>query len=146
MKPAEEPPRYGVAQEEAQAPVPEVSLSQPVAVGEEHGPAEKLDPDRLLMEFHSDAVAEEAAPPPVVVATHEQDRHTGLHEVGKRGQHPHMFGEHDPAVLEPEVEEVAVDDQAASRFLDVEQPAPECFFGVGRDRAKVYVGNEKGWL
>ncbi len=88
-----------------------------------------------MSKVDSDAVAQEASAPPVVVAAQEKYGYPGFHEVGQLREHSDVLGEDDPPVFEPEIEEIAIDDQAAARFLYMEQPSPERLFRLRRDRA-----------
>ena len=143
VKPAEEPAGESPAEHQPQYPVPQIPRSETVAVGEEDGLALHHDPHRIPVEFDPDSMAQEVAPPPVVIATHEQHRHPGVDQIREEGENPHVFREDHPAVLEPEVEEVPIDDQAAAGFLNVQEPAPEGLLGPPGDGAEVDIGNEE---
>lgn len=143
VDPAKEPAGRPAAENQPQNAVPEVSCSESVTVGNEDGFALSADPHRLLVEVDADLLPEKVAPPPIVVPSHDEHRHSRLDEIRQKGEDPHVSGEDHPAVLEPEVEEIPVDDQTASGFPDVQEPAPEGLFGFGRNGAEVDIGDEE---
>ena len=143
VDPAEQPAREPAAEDQPQDAVPEVSRSEPVPVREEDGPALDPDPHRLLVELDADLLPEKVAPPPVVVPSHDEHRHSRLDQIREKGEDPDVSGEDHPAVLEPEVEEIPVDDQTASGFPDVPEPAPEGLLGFRRNGAQVNIGDDE---
>ena len=143
VDPAEQPARGPATQYQPQDSVPEIPRPEPITVGHESGLALDADPYRLLVEIDADFAPQKVTPPPVVVAPHDEYRHPGFDHVRQKGENPDMSGENHAAILEPEVEEVAVDDQAAARFLDVQEPAAECLLGFARNGAEVDIGDEE---
>ena len=143
MQPTEQPPREPAPEDQSQDSVTDVARPEPVAVGDEDRFALDTNTRRVPPKVHADVVAEEVAAPPVVVAAHDEHRHSAVHEIGKASEYPDVLSEYDPAVLEPEVEQVPIDDQAATRFLYVQKPTPESLLGFPGDGTEVDIGYEE---
>ena len=75
-------------------------------------PASLSDP-RTDVIVHADVVAEHVTTPAVVIARHPQYRDAGVHEIRERGEDSKRRPRDDGAPLEPELEEIAVDDERA---------------------------------
>jgi hypothetical protein len=70
-----------------------------------------------------------------VVAADEGDRHARLDDAGERGEHAVVLAQDDGAVLEPEVEEVAIDQQPRRSIGRVGEEGAEGALGRARHRA-----------
>jgi acyl-CoA thioester hydrolase len=94
-------------------------------------------------DLHPHVPGEHASGPGVVVAAEEGDRHPRLHQVGERGEHPEVLPGDHGAVLEPEVEEVAVDEEPRGVPADPAEEVAEGALGALRDGAEVDVGDDE---
>jgi hypothetical protein len=77
---------------------------------------------RFLVKDHSDLICEIAASPPVVVASHEVNRDTGIADLAKEMEHPIVAGWNPGSPFEPEVEEVSVQEDQACRSAGKVEP------------------------
>ncbi len=143
VKPTEQPAREPAPEDQSQDSVPDVSRPEPVAVGDKNRFALDMDTRRVPLKVHADVVAEEVAAPPVVIAAHDEHRDSVVHKIRKAGEYPDVLSEYDPAVLEPQIEQVPIDDQAATRFLYMQKPAPESLLGFPGDGTEVDIGYEE---
>jgi len=101
-----------MAQHGAKASVLSIlDLAQPVAVLDDGFPARERSDPRPNVIVNADVVAEHVATPAVMVARYPEDWDVGLHEVGERGENSERRSRDDGSPLEPELEQVAVDDE-----------------------------------
>ena len=87
-----------------------------------------------------------SSPPPVVVPTHHRHRDSGVHQRGQSSKHPGMpTGDH-ALVLEPEVEQVSVDDNSG-RFPPAysSQARKACSVSGGATPKWTSLGEKDGW-
>lgn len=125
-------------------PVAQIAPEKAVAVchvgptggdGDLHRPVEQLD---------ADLVGQKAPHPCVVVADDEPHPHTGVDQFRETAQNPEASPRDDVVVLEPEIEQVAVDQQLVSRSRQGLQERNESPLRVGRNLAEVNVGDDDG--
>jgi hypothetical protein len=97
---------------------------------------------RVLQELQADLIAEVTATPPIVVSAHERDGQAGVHQLAQQTQNAFVPLGNAPTELEPEVEEVSVEDQERAGVGCSGQPRQEgLLLGLGR-RAEVDVGGD----
>ena len=143
---AEHPAEDPRPQDPARDAVAMVAAAEAVTVGNEGGAPGQRGTDRRPVERDPDLVGQARAAPPVVVATQERDRDTGVHGLRDRAQHAHMAARDRPPVLEPEVEDVAVQDHVRGTSADVAQPVHEIGRARARFRPEVRVAHHIGGL
>ena len=80
-------------------------------MGDERPQSREIADDRIRLEGQADVVAEEPAAPPVVVPPHEGHGKATIDEFGQSPEGSCVSTWNDRAVLEPEVEEISVEDQ-----------------------------------
>jgi hypothetical protein len=95
---------------------------------------------------HPDLFLQEGSTPPVVIAADEANGHAAVHQGGERPQHASMASGNDRLVLEPEVEQIAVDDHLGSRLAGVREPAQEGALLFAGDCAQVGVADDEDGL
>ena len=132
MDPTEEPPGASTSESGLQDPVREVAPAQAVAMSDEGSQSRQLTQDRIRLEAETDIVCKECAAPPVVVPPHEGHGNTSIDEIGQRPERSRVSAWNDRAILEPEVEEIAVEDQFGRMIGGILQPAHERSLGLGR--------------
>ena len=101
------------------------------------------DRQRHLVEGepHAQFFDPESMPPPVMVAPHHRHRDS-TRQALQRGGHPESFPRDHPAVGEPELEEVAVDQQRIAQFRNTLQELQQRRLGLRRRVAKVSVRDD----
>lgn len=97
--------------------------------------------------FGADVLAKDLAAPAVVIAGDPQDRHSGVVQLGHRRQRAKASPGNHGLPFEPEVEEIAVDDERGGSSLETSQKANELALGVARRDAEVRVRYyvTRGW-
>ena len=80
-------------------------------------PVADLEGEPPRVEAHADVALPEVSTPAVVVTPHHEDRHPPG-EPGERRRDVEASAGHDPAVGVPEVEQVAVDEEAVTFLRD----------------------------
>ena len=94
------------------------------------------------MERDADLVLEGRPTPPVVVAPYERDGNPTVHDPRQRAQNPGVTARDDMTVLEPEIEQVPVDDQLARVRRGVLQPLDELVLPFTGDHTEVDITGE----
>jgi hypothetical protein len=79
-----------------------------------------------------------------MITSHEADPDSGLDELYESPQHGEVSAENDGLVLEPEVEEIPVDQQIPAAVGDLLQELEERPFILLRSGAQVGVGHDDG--
>jgi hypothetical protein len=120
-------------------PIPQISLSETIAVCDQCAQTRDLGVERTVVKDDADLLAKEAAAPRVVVAAGERDRDSGFDELRERREHAEVSAVDDGAVLEPEVEEVARQEEAAGAFPDVLEKLDERALGFFRYATEMHV-------
>src|SRR5690606_13185554 len=123
--------------------VAEIAGAEPVAVRDERGPARERGAEGPVVEFDAHLLAQEPATPSVVVAAREGDRHTRFDQLGERGEDAEMLARNDCRVLEPEIEEVARDQEGARVGRDTLEETQEATLGCARHAAQVQVADDQ---
>ena len=98
-------------------------LGQPVAVRDVGVAAADLHLRFAGVEGDAQVVAQEVAPPAVVIAADERDGDSPRARLLQLGDAREMLARHHGPVLEPEVEQVAIDEQMVAGLRD---PVEEC--------------------
>ena len=145
MKDPEEADAHRVSDDPFQYPIAEIPPSHAVAVYHQRSSARDLDFFTFPQDFYTDPLAQESATPGVVVATQETNPHTRFPELGQRREHAIVLRLDDTPVLEPEVEQVPVDQELRGVHDDMSQKAPKGALGRLGNSAEMYVGNNVGW-
>ena len=125
VKPAEGESSGPTPQKKAEDPIPQVSGPQTIPVGQEGPTSRQIHDCRIPEELHPDFLLQEAAPPPVVIPSHQPHPHPCVHQGGQSSQDAGVATGNDGAVLEPEVEEIAVDDHFGRVLPAVLEPGLE---------------------
>ena len=130
-----------MADQAAQRAVLQISAPDAVAVCHQRAVSRQLHHLRTVHQLHTNLVAQERTAPCIVVAAHEVNGYAGIHYIGERGEYPKVATLDDRPVLEPEVEEVAVDQQPRGVLRGVAQELAEAALGTLGHRAEVDVGD-----
>ncbi len=112
----------GDAVHETSAPV---LLGEPVAVGHERAPPRELHLGLPRIEGDSQVVNQEIAAPPIVVPADERDRNPATQQRMELGDCPEVTAGNHGAVLEPEIEQIPVDDERVSQVRDAVEKTME---------------------
>ena len=86
----------------------------------------------------------ERAPPTIVVAANDREADTGPPNTGERFERGEGGARDHGTVLEPELEEVAVDHQVVGDARYVIEKAVKCFLDFGWGEADVGIGDDEG--
>jgi hypothetical protein len=140
MQRAERSDRGPAAQHGLQRPVLQVTAAQSIAVRDEAAPAAELHRERLALESETDVLAQKAAAPGIVIATGHGNGRPGVDQPSQGRERPEVSARDDFAVLEPEVEEVAGNEQLAGLRADALEERDECALRAVRDGAEMDVG------
>jgi hypothetical protein len=105
--------------------------------------ASELPDHRIVKELHAHDFLQIAAAPPVVVAAEECDGKACCDHVAKHAQCPIMTPCDAPFVLEPEVEDVAVQHHRGRLIGGLGQPGEEGLFVLRRRGAQMDVGGDE---
>ena len=95
----------------------------------------------MRVESRADVALPEIAAPAVVIPADHRDRHSTA-KPGQRGGHPEAAPRDDPAVGEPEVEEVAIDEQAVAQSGNRLEECEQRLLDGRRRHAEVGVGDD----
>lgn len=90
-----------------------VLLGEAVAMYRQDGFLAQLEAGAMRMKRDIELVPPERAAPPVMIATDHHDRDS-LSERGQCSYHMESGTRNDPAVLEPEIEEIAIDEETVA--------------------------------
>src|SRR5690606_5452685 len=122
----------GVADHLLEDPITQIALSYPVSVGDQRSPARENQFALIGKEVQADLVAEERSSPGVMIAADEIDLYPPIGKIPQRGEDTIMFRGNDGSVFEPEVEEVAIDEEPGRRAGDFRQKVAETPLGRRR--------------
>jgi hypothetical protein len=86
-----------------------ISATQTVPVGYVGPPSSELEAHGSVQEFDPDFPFEESAAPRVVISAKHADPDAGLGEIGQDSENLVVPTQYHRAVLEPEIEQIAVD-------------------------------------
>src|SRR5881628_128641 len=111
MQHPERPNRRPVTRDPVHDAGAPVLLGQPVAVGYEGAASRHVELGFPRMEGDAQVVDEEVAAPAVVIAAHERDRHAARPQGVELRDGAEVTARDNPAILEPEIEQVAVDEK-----------------------------------
>ncbi len=143
MDPAEDTDGQRVPQDPAKDAITTIlDIAQPISVLHARRPPRDVSDPGAHEVLDPHVVAQERAPPAVVVSCHPGDQHTIVHQVGECGENPVARLRNHPLPLEPEVEQVAIDDQRARIAADVAEERQEESLGVAVGHAQVGVRND----
>jgi len=142
MQHPERPNRRPVAGDPVHDPGAPVLLGQPVAVGHEGAASRHVELGFPRMEGDAQVVNEEVTAPAVVVAAYERDRHAAGPQGVEFRDGAEVTARDHRAVLEPEIEQVAVDEERVAEIGHrVEEPVKRDS-DRGRDLAEMSVGDD----
>src|SRR5213592_1881841 len=116
MQHPERPNRRPVTRDPVHDAGAPVLLGQPVAVGHEGAASRHVELGFPRMEGDAQIVDEEVASPTVVVAAHERDRHAARSQGVELRDGAEVTARDHRAVLEPEIEQVAVDEERVAEI------------------------------
>src|SRR5947208_2391807 len=123
MQHPERPNRRPVTRDPVHDTGAPVLLGQPIAVGYEGAASRHVELGFPRMEGDAQVVDEEVAAPAVVVAAHERDRHAARPQGVELRDGGEVTARDHRAVLEPEIEQVAVDEERVAEIGHrVEEP------------------------
>jgi hypothetical protein len=109
---AKGPDGCGMANHSAKAAILSIfDFTQPVPVFDHGLPTGELSSPRADVIVDADVTAEHVTAPTVVIARDPQDGDAGVHEIRDRREDSKRWSRDDRTPLEPELEEVAVDDE-----------------------------------
>jgi len=116
--------------------------AQSVAVFDVRVPRTDLTEPRPKAIVDADVATKHVTAPTVVIAGDHHDLHAGVDDVGKGGESSKSAARDDRTPLEPELEEVAVDDERAAVRRDVSQERDDRSLDFIRREAEVCVGED----
>ena len=119
-----------------------VLLGQPVAMGHEGAASRHVELGFPRMEGDAQVVDEEVAAPAVVVAAHERDRHAARPQSVELRDGAEVTAQDHRAVLEPEIEQVAVDEERVAEIGHRVEESVKRDSDRGRDLAEMSVGDD----
>ena len=119
----------------------EAGFGETIAVDGRDGAPAHLESEPVGGEAQSSLALPEVAPPPVVIAPDHGDRKTRSQTRQRRGDAEPAPGNH-PRVGEPEVEQVAVDEEAIPEVGDGVEKGEEGFLDGWGGRSEVRVGDD----
>ncbi len=120
------------------------AAEQAVPVSDVGLPARELGVHEAVQQLDSDLVSQEAAGQSVVVSADESGPHAGLHDIGQPTEDREVAAEDDAPVLEPEVEQVSVDEQLRRPSGQRVEELEESSLAVGRNLPEVHIGDDDG--
>src|SRR5204863_1318908 len=124
--PAEESDRDRIAQHAPQRPVAAVLASaKTVAVLHPGSPIRQGALPRIHTKIDADVVAQNLAAPHVVVACDHQHGDAAIVELRDGGKHAERSARHYAPPLEPELEEITIDDERPGTPLEVPKETDE---------------------
>src|SRR5437667_145649 len=142
MQHPERPNRRPVTRDPVHDAGAPVLLGQPVAVGHEGAASRHVELGFPRMEGDAQIVDEEVASPTVVVAAHERDRHAARPQGVELRDGAEVTARDHRAVLEPEIEQVAVDEERVAEIGHRVEEAVKRDGDRGRDLAEMSVGDD----
>src|SRR5213083_2757539 len=141
MERAERPDGHPVTRDLVHHAGAPVLLGQPVAVGHERAASRHVELGFPRMKGDAQVVDEKVAAPPIVVAAHERDGHAARPQGVELRDRAEVTARDHRAVLEPEVEQVAVDEQRVSEIRHRVEEAVKRDCDRGGDLAEMRVGD-----
>jgi hypothetical protein len=132
-----------IADDPAQHPVSQLPSTYSVPMHHQRAPIPEIELHRAIQHLDSHLVLQESPAPGIVVPSHEGDGDAGLDQLREPGEHPVVLAEDHATVLEPEVEEIAVDQQPGAVLLHVGEEVTEGALRRARHTAQVNVGNHE---
>src|SRR2546422_11153345 len=142
MQHPERPNRRPVTRDPVHDTGAPVLLGQPVAVGYEGAPPRHVELGSPRMEGDAQVVDEEVAAPAVVVAAHERDRHAARPQGVELRDGAEVPARDHRAVFEPEIEQVAVDEERVAEIGHRVEESVERDGDRWRDLAEMSVGDD----
>src|SRR2546422_2314302 len=142
MQHRERPNRRPVTRDPVHDTGAPVLLGQPVAVGYEGAASRHVELGFPRMEGDAQVVDEEVAAPAVVIAAHERDRHAARPQGVELRDGAEVTARDDRAVLEPEIEQVAVDEKGVAEIGHRVEESVKRDGDRGRDLAEMSVGDD----
>jgi acyl-CoA thioester hydrolase len=144
VQPGEGPDGPWVAQHGAQLAIPRIlGLAKPVSMGKERRPAADLSLPWVQRVAGTCFRLQDLAAPAIVIPTDPEHRHPGLVQIGQRGQHAETRTGHHVPPGEPEVEQVAHDDQRPCLRRQVPEQAKQRLLRFRGGDTKVHVADHK---
>src|SRR5213592_2014556 len=141
MQHPERPNRRPVTRDPVHDTGAPVLLGQPVAVSHERAASGHVELGFPRMEGDAQVVDEKVAAPPIVVAAHERDGHAARPQGVELRDRAEVTARDHRAVLEPEVEQIAVDEQRVSEIRHRVEEAVKRDCDRGGDLAEMRVGD-----
>src|SRR5213596_3827742 len=142
MERAERPDCHPVTRDLVHHAGAPVLLGQPVAVGHERAASRHVELGFPRMEGDAQVVDEKVAAPAVVIAAHERDRHAARPQGVELRDGAKVTARDDRAVLEPEIEQVAVDEKGVAEIGHRVEESVKRDGDRGRDLAEMSVGDD----
>jgi len=142
MQRPERPDRHPVTRDLVHQAGAPVLLGQPVAVGHEGAATRHVELGFPGVEGDAQVVGEKVAAPPIVVAAHERDGHAAGPQGVELRDRAEVTARDHRAVLEPEVEQIAVDEERVPEIRHRIEEAMKHGRDRGRDLAEMRVGDD----
>jgi len=143
MKPTERANRHGISQNMTNETVAFVfARSEPIAMLDVRAPSVDLVSPGPKQIVHADVPAKNIAAPAVMIAGDHDHGHSGIDDVGERRKCTKTAARDNRAPLEPEFEQVAIDDERFGIRGDVSQKRDHRAFDLVRREAEVRVGHD----
>jgi acyl-CoA thioester hydrolase len=116
-------------------------LRQSIAVNRGYSAAADVEGGSMRTEGKTEVPLPEVAIPPIMVSSDHHDRHSAP-ESRECGGHVEATPGYDPGVGEPEVEQIAIDEQAVAQRRHRVQELEKCFLDPGRRHSEVGIGHD----
>ncbi len=145
MEPAEGPACQARSENPTKCPVSQVPSTQAVSMRHEAAAARELPGERLPVEVQADLVGEVGSTPPIMVASHEVDRHAAVHDLGQKPEGASVPSGDHAAIFKPEIEEIPIDEKCRSLWGRPSEPTVE---GSGRGvryGSEVHIARDEHW-
>lgn len=140
---AEREPRRPASDDALECPIPQVSVPQSVTVSQVAEAAADLGRDGSVDQLDADLVPEKRTAPGIVIAAYEPNADSGIDEIRQRSQGTEMPAQHDRAIFEPKVEQIAVDHEIAGRGAGEREKIVKRLFAGFRRGPEVGVGYDE---
>src|SRR5688572_17418472 len=146
MQQAKRPDGHAIPEHLAQHAVATILLPpQSVPVLDSGAPAAEVARPRSDVVIDADIISQDLASPAIVVARDHQDRDATLPEIRQSGEHAEGAARHDVPPFEPELEEIAVDDQRSRPTREMPQELHQRALDVTGGETEVRVGHHISW-
>ena len=142
MQPAEQCGCHWPARHAMHRPRHEMAFRQPVSVSQKRPPASQRDRDAPAVELRTELLAPELATPAVVVAARHGDADTAATDPVQGTERGERVPRNDGAILEPEVEQVAVHNEVRPQIRHHIQETVKRRSGRLRRVSQVGVGDD----